>query len=180
MVSDLTIVAPTVSQALLYHRNQVPVYAYAMSLAVTPSHASRAWLRSYHSMELNYVFGCPFIGFNTDDGTEQTFSDADRNASLLVMEMWSNFAKFGYVSSVYQWWFNDIVLEHETDLIYRQTEARNKYCSYTNSIVFAKFASALVDSVFTVDTQPYRAVKPLHDNVFLRLTNMAVISVTSE
>ncbi|KAI0229079.1 hypothetical protein LSAT2_020501 [Lamellibrachia satsuma] len=95
MVSDLTIVAPTISLASLYHDRGVPVYAYAMSLPVTPPFAGRAWWGSYHTMELNYVFGSPFVGFNTDDGTEQSFSDVDRKASIMVMAMWSNFGKHG-------------------------------------------------------------------------------------
>ena len=105
MVSDLTIVAPTVSLALLYHGRGVPVYAYTMSLPPAAQAAGRSWWGSYHSMELNYVFGSPFVGFNTDSGEEQTFSDSDRNASLLIMAMWSNFAKFGCVD----WVLNTVV-----------------------------------------------------------------------
>lgn len=95
MVGDLTIVAPTVSLALLYHGRGVPVYAYAMSLPLTAPTSWRSRWGSYHTLELNYIFGAPFVGFNTDDGEEETFSDGDRNASLLIMTFWSNFAKFG-------------------------------------------------------------------------------------
>lgn len=51
---------------------------------------------SYHSVELNYIFGVPYIGGCVDEiGILREFTDEDKKKSALFMEIWSNFAKYG-------------------------------------------------------------------------------------
>ena len=56
---------------------------------------SPSWWKSHHSSELNYIFGSPFTNLNTDLGGTQTYTDEDRQMSLQVMKLWTNFAKYG-------------------------------------------------------------------------------------
>ena len=53
---------------------------------------------SYHSVELNYVFGTPFIGGDVDEmGILNTrlFTEFDKQKSVMFMQMWVNFARYG-------------------------------------------------------------------------------------
>jgi len=50
-------------------------------------------------MELNYLFGSPFTGLNTEDGgfPPKPYSEVDRQLSIRMMTLWTNYAKYGYV-----------------------------------------------------------------------------------
>ena len=80
-------VAPTVDIASKVSDHNVPVYHYHFAPRI-----------SYHSVELNYVFGSPFNGKYADEmgsyfGTN--FTEEDRKHSREVMVMWTQFAKHG-------------------------------------------------------------------------------------
>ena len=81
-------IAPIVDMADIVSHYQPEVYQYHFTLDP-----------SFHSVELNYVFGTPFSGHfadeMTDGGTVELFTEQQRHLSLIVMEMWSNFAKDG-------------------------------------------------------------------------------------
>ena len=53
-------------------------------------------------MELGYLFGLPFTGMNTEDGgpIQKPYSDVDRQLSIRMMMLWTNYAKYGYVFNV--------------------------------------------------------------------------------
>ena len=54
---------------------------------------------SYHSVELNHVFGVPWIGGDVDELSIWKKMDApmDKQRSVTFMQLWTNFAKWGYV-----------------------------------------------------------------------------------
>ncbi len=83
-------VAPTVELAtLLSSHPDTQIYQYHFSTQ-----------DSYHSVELNYIFGAPFSGKFADEmsaGNGKNFSSKDRDHSRLMMLIWSDFAKYGYV-----------------------------------------------------------------------------------
>ncbi len=80
-------VAPTVDLAVaLSNHSDVRVHQYHFT-----AHDS------YHSVELNYVFGAPFSGVFADEmsgGHGKNFSERDRAHSRFMMRLWTNFAKF--------------------------------------------------------------------------------------
>ena len=81
-------IAPIVDMAELISRHQKEVYQYFFS--VDPS---------FHSVELNYVFGAPFSGHFADEmtlnGSIESFDEEDRTLSRRVMRIWTHFAKHG-------------------------------------------------------------------------------------
>ena len=80
-------VAPTVDLATLISQHQPEVYQYLFSTSY-----------SYHSVELNYVYGAPFSGKYADEMSAhgiQNFSKSEKRQSTLMMTLWSNFAKYG-------------------------------------------------------------------------------------
>ena len=83
-------VAPTVDLAmLLANHSDMRVYQYHFTTQ-----------DSYHSVELNYVFGSPFSGLYADEmGADKgkNFTEKDREHSRFMMILWTNFAKYGYV-----------------------------------------------------------------------------------
>ena len=86
VLTDLGLVAPTsfMAEKLSRKRNS-QVYTYYLD-----HHTS------YHSVELNYVFGVPYIGGSVDEiEILRNFTDVDKRKSSMFMKMWSNFAKFG-------------------------------------------------------------------------------------
>ena len=52
---------------------------------------------SFHSVELNHVFGVPWIGGNVDElGIWKDMTSVfDKKRSVTFMQLWTNFAKFG-------------------------------------------------------------------------------------
>lgn len=87
LLSDMHMIAPTIEMADILSE-YVNVYQYHFSLS-----------NCYHSIELNYVFGTPFSGHFADEmtinGSIDDFTPEDRNFSLDIMKLWTNFAKFG-------------------------------------------------------------------------------------
>ena len=82
-------VAPTVELATLVSKHQQDVYQYLFTTDY-----------SYHSVELNYVFGAPFSGKYADEMTAngiKNFSNTEKRHSILMMTLWSNVAKYGCV-----------------------------------------------------------------------------------
>ena len=85
VLTDLGLVAPTSSMAETLSKSNPDVYTYYLD-----HHTS------YHSVELNYVFGVPFIGGSVDEfGILKNFTDVDKTKSTKFMRMWTNFAKYG-------------------------------------------------------------------------------------
>ena len=90
VLSDIGLVAPTAQMAtLLSAQENMKVYIYYLENYI-----------SYHSVELNYVFGVPWIGGDVDE--LGMFNDMekvpqDKTKSLQFMKMWTNFAKTGLV-----------------------------------------------------------------------------------
>ena len=80
-------VAPTVELANLVSHHNPEVYQYHFSVD-----------DSYHSVELNFVFGAPFSGKCADEMSAtvcRNFTKQDRQQSERIMAMWTNFAKYG-------------------------------------------------------------------------------------
>ena len=81
-------VAPTADMSDLISRHSHKLYQYHISVD-----------NSYHSIELNYVFGAPFSGRFADEmiieGNTSMFNEAERYFSIKVMTLWTNFAKTG-------------------------------------------------------------------------------------
>ena len=90
MLTDFGLVAPTAKMAA--EVASVPgcnVYVYYVD-----------GVESFHSVELNYVLGAPFLGRPFDEvdmATSSNFSDNDRQLSEMFMQLWTNYAKWGYV-----------------------------------------------------------------------------------
>ena len=79
-------VAPTVDIADLVsdHNDQVFQYHFTMQ-------------QSFHSVELNYVFGAPFSGQCADEMSVErpcNFTHKDKQHSVRIMTLWTNFAKY--------------------------------------------------------------------------------------
>jgi carboxylesterase type B len=98
-MSDLSMVTPTVELADNFADRQVPVYVYQFSHV--SSSMEESFLGSYHSSELNYLFGATFTGIDVDSYNEviHNYTDTDRDVSIRMMTQWSNFVKFGYLLS---------------------------------------------------------------------------------
>ncbi|KAK2182357.1 hypothetical protein NP493_357g02001 [Ridgeia piscesae] len=86
MLTDLGLVAPTAKMAA--DVASVPgcrVYVYYVD-GVT----------SFHSVELNYVLGAPFLRRSFDEFQPTTnFSSTDRQLSEMFIQLWTNFARCG-------------------------------------------------------------------------------------
>lgn len=82
-------IAPTTEMADLVATHTDEIFQYHFS---TPGN-------SYHSIDLNYVFGAPFSGTFADEmtvnGTVDQFTSAEKQLSRDVMRMWRNFAANG-------------------------------------------------------------------------------------
>lgn len=91
LLSDMHMVAPTAEMCRLLSSHGVPTYQYHFTAPY-----------SYHSVELNYVFGAPFSGIYADEMNPvllfgwQNFTMTDQFYSRLVMKIWTNLAKFGH------------------------------------------------------------------------------------
>ena len=94
-MGDISMYAPAVKLANILLGHNVPVYMYEFQHSSI--HTPIPWWGTYHSLELDYVFGSPFNGFNlaVDDFVNHT--EADRSISRTTMQLWTNFAKSGYV-----------------------------------------------------------------------------------
>jgi Carboxylesterase family len=59
--------------------------------------ALQDWMSRHHELEMPYLFGSPFTGISTDGGAPPNdhFNDRDRQLSILMMRLWTNFAKYG-------------------------------------------------------------------------------------
>ena len=90
LLSDMHMVAPTVDLAmLLANHSDMRVYQYHFTTQ-----------DSYHSVELNYIFGAPFSGLYADEmgaGEAKNFTEKDKDHSRFMMTLWTDFAKYGYV-----------------------------------------------------------------------------------
>jgi len=87
-------IAPTDEMAGLIAGHSSDIYEYHFS---TPGD-------SYHSVELNYVFGAPFSGQFADEmtvnGSADQFTDDQRRLCRDVMKLWTNFAKNEQVTTL--------------------------------------------------------------------------------
>lgn len=88
-------VAPTVELAKLYTQHSIPVYLYIFD-HMSEENQQPAYQKSFHTLEMNYVFGSPFMGLQVSPGTPQNFTDQDRLFSKKVMQLWSDFIRNGW------------------------------------------------------------------------------------
>ena len=95
-MSDMSFVAPAVDQADFYFYNHIPVYMY--KFCHFSELADPLWWRSYHTLELEFIFGSPFLDFMIDGGYPHNYTDEDRRISKKMMRLWSNFIKHGFVN----------------------------------------------------------------------------------
>ena len=86
-------VAPVVQTAAILSRQRVPVYLYKFNQR--SRHTRPSWWGSYHSIELDYVFGSPFTGYDIAVDKYVNHTDEDRQLSRRIMKLWTDFAKFG-------------------------------------------------------------------------------------
>ena len=88
VLSDIGLVAPTAEMAsYLAEKEGMPVYIYYLQNYI-----------SYHSVELNYVLGVPWIGGELDElgmFNDMARVPEDKVRSVEFMRIWSNFAKYG-------------------------------------------------------------------------------------
>ncbi len=91
--SDLTMKAPAADLADALSSHGTSVYFYNFDHVSV--HTYPAWFRCYHSLELDYVFGSPFNGYNIAEDDMKEHTSDDREASNKVMKLWTNFAKEG-------------------------------------------------------------------------------------
>jgi para-nitrobenzyl esterase len=66
-----------------------PVYRYRFDMTPAPKNPNSPRLGAYHSAEIEYVFG------QLDSKTDVTWTQEDRNVSLVMQKFWSNFARTG-------------------------------------------------------------------------------------
>ena len=97
MMSDLAMVIPTLELAESYSERRIPVYLYLFSHSSVS--VEDAYLGSYHSSELNYLFGSTYTGVDVDGFSEaiHNYTEADYLISVKMMTWWSNFVKHGYI-----------------------------------------------------------------------------------
>ena len=73
------------------------VYLYKLTYKANSSllgiNQNETWLGVYHGADIEFVFGLPFM-------IPQMYSKQEQQFSLLIMNLWTNFAKTGYV--IYQ------------------------------------------------------------------------------
>jgi len=87
---------PTVQIAAHFQSQGIPVYFYVFNHhKALDSQYFQPWQSNYHEIELNYIFGSPFTGINTDKGAPDEFTDEERELSRRMMKLWSDFAKYG-------------------------------------------------------------------------------------
>ena len=90
-MSDLIMIAPTVEFARYISKNSS---VYMNTFNHEANHTRPSWWGVYHLLELDYVFGAPFHGFNTFTDRVQNHTKNDAHISRLVMKIWTDFAKY--------------------------------------------------------------------------------------
>jgi len=95
--TDMVFILPTIREAeTTSDRNQggksfVYQFNYRSSFSKDSS-----WRGIPHTAEISFVFGIPWIhGVVTDPNVSEMMSDEDHKVSNMVMDTWSNFAKYG-------------------------------------------------------------------------------------
>jgi carboxylesterase type B len=91
----MAMLAPTVKLAKITSRKDVSVYLYQFNHECHSDMTFHPWQANFHQIELNYVFGSPFTGIDTEQGYQMNFTDEDKQVSIRMMEYWSNFVKYG-------------------------------------------------------------------------------------
>lgn len=92
LLTDIHMITPTVHLATIVARCPTArIYEYHFHMD-----------DSYHSAELNYVFGAPFSGIYADEinpdaehTNKKVFTDAERDFSVRIMQMWVHIAATG-------------------------------------------------------------------------------------
>ena len=93
LLSDLNMVAPASDMASMVAQHYRQVYQYQFASE-----------RSYHSEDLNFVFGAPISGIMSDEmkmghNSRGHYDENARDLSRHVMIMWTNFAKYRQVNT---------------------------------------------------------------------------------
>ena len=91
----MAMLAPTVKLATMTSQRGVSVYLYQFNHDSYADETFHPWQANYHQIELNYVFGSPFTGIDTEQGLKMNFTDEDRAVSIRMMKHWSNYVKHG-------------------------------------------------------------------------------------
>ena len=94
-ITDMAMLAPTVELARLCAQRNLPVYFYHFNHQSSIEDTYHHWQANFHQIELNYVFGSPFTGIDTDQGLQMNFTEEDRRVSRFMMKLWSNYVKYG-------------------------------------------------------------------------------------
>ena len=89
LIGDYIYFAPSHEVADI-HSKVAPVYMYEFAHRRTKGNKNKEWMGVVHSDNLPYDFGHPFY-----PGLSSDFDAGDRNVSLIIMGMYSNFAKKG-------------------------------------------------------------------------------------
>ena len=92
-MSDMTMFAPITELADLLQSHGVPVYMYEFNHHY--AYSTESWWGAYHSLELDYVFGSPFSGFNLGVDDFANHTEEDKDVSRRTMQAWISFAKSG-------------------------------------------------------------------------------------
>ena len=85
--------SPSIQLASLLAMHQKSVYFYEFDHS--SEHTDPQWLDSYHALELDYVFGSPYSGYNIAVDDLRTHREEDKKLSKKVMKLWTDFAKYG-------------------------------------------------------------------------------------
>jgi carboxylesterase type B len=97
LLGDLIMKCPTyyfAKQFATSVQNRKNIYFYQVTYMSKPyakqSYCDMPGMGICHCAETDFVFGQPFI-------TPDIYTEVDRQFSLDVMNMWTNFAKYGYI-----------------------------------------------------------------------------------
>ena len=106
LLTDSDTVAPSIEQANLYVGRNVPVYFYNIDHHSDEDRDFPEWIGSYHGMELNYLFGAPFLELHLEKVKPRLYTEKDRMLSTRIMGWWSNYVIYGNptpTSTYHEW-----------------------------------------------------------------------------
>lgn len=175
VLSDMHMVAPTLDMCDVLSKH-VPVYQYHFSLD-----------DSYHSVDLNYVFGAPFSGQFADEltvnGTVDMFNSSQRNLSLQIMKLWTNFARHGRPTlDGHEWTPYSIDDRHYLHLspqsIGIRRNLRSEQVAFWNSLVpLLVVNSTVAESPFRATGGPASEHRPSSVGLWVLLASVGVLVV---
>lgn len=93
----MAFVVPSLKYAREAVEGGVSTYFYVFNHK-KPSIHHKSWQQNYHEIELLYIFGFPFRGNERAyrHSESSNYSPEDKEVSLHIMKLWTNFAKTGW------------------------------------------------------------------------------------